>query len=190
MPTIYWARTSVRIWWVMLRSLGHPPRWNVSTMGMAPCSLMGRPLISGWSGPGELWSRPLASWKVGSESWSIRTSAGRNLLLTLPWCAVASIISVKDVVAQQERHGRWMSLSNSRVDGESTYSLTPVLRTSVIRNLDYPNTVPNVESGLKKNGILTKIADSATEQSTCVCVSYIHVQCRHTVVRHRVQCEV
>ena len=42
----------------------------------------------------------------------------------------------------------------------------------------------------KKNGILTKIADSATEQSTCVCVSYVHVQCRHTVVRHRVQCEV
>ena len=43
---------------------------------------------------------------------------------------------------------------------------------------------------LKKNGILTKIADSATEQSTCVCLSYIHVQCRHTVVRHRVQCEL
>ena len=41
-----------------------------------------------------------------------------------------------------------------------------------------------------KNGILTEIADSATEQSTCVCVSYVHVQCRHTVVRHRVQCEV
>ena len=43
---------------------------------------------------------------------------------------------------------------------------------------------------LKKKGILTKITDSATEQSTCVCVSYVHVQCRHTVVRHRVQCEV
>ena len=41
-----------------------------------------------------------------------------------------------------------------------------------------------------KNGILTKIADSTTEQSTCVCVSYVYVQCGHTVVRHRVQCEV
>ena len=40
------------------------------------------------------------------------------------------------------------------------------------------------------NRILTKIADSATEQSTCVCVSYVHVQYRRTVVRHRVQCEV
>ena len=29
---------------------------------------------------------------------------------------------------------------------------------------------------LKKNGILTKIADSVTEQSTRVCVSYVHVQ--------------
>ena len=37
--------------------------------------------------------------------------------------------------------------------------------TSVIRNLDYPNAVPNVES-TKKIGIPTKIADSATEQST------------------------
>ena len=42
----------------------------------------------------------------------------------------------------------------------------------------------------KKNGILTKIVDSAPEQSTCVCVSYVHVQCRYTVVRYRVQCEV
>ena len=24
----------------------------------------------------------------------------------------------------------------------------------------------------------------------CVCVSYVHVQCRYTVVRHRVQCDV
>ena len=38
----------------------------------------------------------------------------------------------------------------------------------------------------KKNGILTKIADSVTEQRTCVCKSHVHVQCRHTVVRHRV----
>ena len=42
----------------------------------------------------------------------------------------------------------------------------------------------------KKVVFLIKIAVSATEQSTCVCVSYVHVQCRHTVVRHRVQCEV
>ena len=69
------------------------------------------------------------------------------------------------------------------------YSPTPVIRTSVIRNLDYPNAGPNVES-VKKDGILTKIADSATGQSTCVCVSYVHVQCRHTVERHLVQCEV
>ena len=41
-----------------------------------------------------------------------------------------------------------------------------------------------------KNGILTKIADSATDQCTCVCVSYVHVQCSRAVVRHRVQCEV
>ena len=68
------------------------------------------------------------------------------------------------------------------------YSPTPVIRTSVIRNLDYPNAVLNVES-LRKNGILTKIAESATEQCTCVCVSYVHVQCSRAVVRHRVQCE-
>ena len=37
---------------------------------------------------------------------------------------------------------------------------------------------------------LIKIVVSATEQSTCVCVSYVHVQCRHTVLRHRVQCEL
>ena len=43
---------------------------------------------------------------------------------------------------------------------------------------------------LKKVVFLIKIAVSATEQSTCVCVSYVHVQCRHTVVRYRVQCEV
>ena len=30
------------------------------------------------------------------------------------------------------------------------YSPTPVIRTSVIRNLDYPNAVPNVESVKKK----------------------------------------
>ena len=44
----------------------------------------------------------------------------------------------------------------------------------------------------KKVVFLIKIAVSATEQSTmsCVCVSYVHVQCGHTVVRHRVQCEV
>ena len=41
-----------------------------------------------------------------------------------------------------------------------------------------------------KIGILTKIADSATEQSTCVCVSHVHVQCMHAVIHHRVQCEV
>ena len=41
-----------------------------------------------------------------------------------------------------------------------------------------------------KEGFLTKIADSATEQCPCVFVSYVHVHCRHTVVRHRVQCEV
>ena len=29
-----------------------------------------------------------------------------------------------------------------------------------------------------------------TEQSTYVCVSYVHVQCRLTAVRHCVQCEV
>ena len=69
------------------------------------------------------------------------------------------------------------------------YSSTPVICTSVIQNLDYPNAVLNVDS-VKKNGIPTKIADSATEQSACVCVSYVHVQCRHTVVHHRVQCEV
>ena len=37
----------------------------------------------------------------------------------------------------------------------------------------------------KKYGILTKIAGSATELSTCVCVSYIHGQCRHTVLMVR-----
>ena len=37
---------------------------------------------------------------------------------------------------------------------------------------------------------LIKIVVSATEQSTCVCVSYVHVQCRHTVLRHRVQREL
>ena len=37
---------------------------------------------------------------------------------------------------------------------------------------------------------LTDIADFAADQSICVCVSYVHVQCRHTVVRHCVQCEV
>ena len=72
---------------------------------------------------------------------------------------------------------------------QELYSPTPVIRPSVIRNLDYPNAVPNVDL-FKKYGILTKIADSATEQSTCVCVSYVHVQCRHTVVRHPVQCDV
>ena len=55
--------------------------------------------------------------------------------------------------------------------------------------LDCLNAVPNVES-VYTNGVLTKTADSATEQSTCVCVSYVHVQCRRTVVRHHVQCEV
>ena len=42
---------------------------------------------------------------------------------------------------------------------------------------------------LFKNGILTKIAESATEQRTCVCVSHVHVQCSRAVVRHCVQCE-
>ena len=42
----------------------------------------------------------------------------------------------------------------------------------------------------KKVVFLIKIAVSATEQSTDVCVSYVHVQCTHTVVRHRVQCEL
>ena len=42
----------------------------------------------------------------------------------------------------------------------------------------------------KLNGILTKIADSATEQRSCVCVSYVHVQCSRAVVHHRLQCEV
>ena len=45
------------------------------------------------------------------------------------------------------------------------YSPTLVIHTSVIRNLDYPNAVTNVES-VQNNGILTKIADSETEQST------------------------
>ena len=76
-------------------------------------------------------------------------------------------------------------ICNTCIDSSFMYSPT-----SVIRNLDYPNAVPNVESAKKFNGIVTKIADSATEQSTCVCVSYVHVQCRHTVVRHRVQCEM
>ena len=40
--------------------------------------------------------------------------------------------------------------------------------------LGYPNAVPNVES-VKKNDILTKIADSATEQSTCVCVCHTYM---------------
>ena len=69
------------------------------------------------------------------------------------------------------------------------YSPTLVIRTSVIRNLDYPNGVPNVEF-VYKVVFLIKIVVSATEQSTCVCVSYVHVQCRHTVLRHRVQCEL
>ena len=73
-----------------------------------------------------------------------------------------------------------------RIIIQTQYSPTPV-----IRNVDYPNGVPNVEWSLyKKVVFLIKIAVSATEQSTYVCVSYVHVQCRHTVVRHRVQCEL
>ena len=64
------------------------------------------------------------------------------------------------------------------------YSLPRLSETSIIR-MQF-----RTRSLLKKNGILTKIADSGTEQSTCVCVSYVHVQCRHTLVRHRVQREV
>ena len=33
-----------------------------------------------------------------------------------------------------------------RIITQTQYSPTPVIRTSVIRNLDYPNGVPNVES--------------------------------------------
>ena len=73
---------------------------------------------------------------------------------------------------------------------QKCYCDTVLPRLSETSVIIYPNAAPNVWSLFKKNGILTKIADSATEQSTCVCVSYVHVQCRHTVVRHRVQCEV
>ena len=70
------------------------------------------------------------------------------------------------------------------------YSPTPV-----IRNLGYPKprlSERGSERGvcLKKVVFLIKIAVSATQQSTSVCVSYVHVQCRHTVVRYRVQCEL
>ena len=81
---------------------------------------------------------------------------------------------------------------NIQVHAFCQYSPTPVIRTSVIRYLDYPNTVPDVKSAKNKwyTAILTKIADSATEQRTCVCVSYVYVQCSPAVVRHCVQCEV
>ena len=82
-----------------------------------------------------------------------------------------------------------LMLSVSRLVQQSStvlprLSVPQLSETSIIR------TQFRTWSLFKKNGILTKIADSATEQSTCVCVSYVRVQCRHTVVRHRVQCEV
>ena len=86
--------------------------------------------------------------------------------------------------------GQWLAADDGLIDYWRKfglfylYSPTPVVCTSVIR------TQFRTWSLFKKYGILTKIADSATEQSTCVCVSYVHVQYRHTVVRHRVQCEV
>ena len=71
-----------------------------------------------------------------------------------------------------------------RIIIQTQYSPTPVIRTSIIR------TEFRTWSLSKKVVFLIKIAVSATEQSIYVCVSYVHVQCRHTVVRHRVQCEL
>ena len=93
-----------------------------------------------------------------------------------------------DGIITSTRHQIRPILNNKHTRTSSTVlprlSIPRLSETSIIR------TEFRTWSLFKKVVFLIKIAVSATEQSTCVCVSYVHVQCRHTVVRHRVQCEL
>ena len=68
---------------------------------------------------------------------------------------------------------------DTRIQSYPGYPKPRLSETSVIR------TQFRTWSLFKKYGILTKIAGSATELSTCVFVSCIHGQCRHTVLMVR-----
>ena len=121
----------------------------------------------------------------GGGEWGVKSSKTLKFIKKRLYngrlqCSVVKCIKFFNHQSLHSPLYNWYSLSTSRYTVLPRLSVPRLSETSIIRTW----------SLFKKYDVLTKIADSATEQSTCVCVSYVHVQCRHTVVRHRVQCEL